>query len=65
MDEPTKRGPSGARVALDALEVLGLLLVIAGVAAWSVPAALIVAGLAVVAVLEFRAWLGARQRASR
>lgn len=41
------------------IEVLGLLLAVVGIALWSVPAALIVAGVAVVAACEVRGAYGA------
>lgn len=39
----------------DAIEAFGVLLVVLGVGVWSVPAAFIVAGVAVVVAMEVRA----------
>jgi hypothetical protein len=39
----------------DAIEAFGVLLVVIGVGLWSVPAAFVVAGLAVVLAMEVRA----------
>jgi hypothetical protein len=39
----------------DAIEAVGVLLVVIGVGLWSVPAAFVVAGLAVVLAMEVRA----------
>ncbi len=39
----------------DAIEAVGVLLVVTGVGLWSVPAAFVVAGLAVVLAMEVRA----------
>lgn len=54
MRDDSKKRPVWARVVLLLVELVGVALIVAGVAAWSVPAALIVAGAALVGVCEVR-----------